>query len=532
MQINIDRLADNLCIAYLAAQLDITIASAAKEYKSMSATGTYWKAMAQDLHQKNEVKPFEDRETQGEALPLTDPLPLYLRLAWKATVDNVTIQTAQKRYGKDPIGPFWVSIAESTVTDLSRRDPDPEIDSLNTEHDSINDDDQETIIYDRRPFTPWIIEMIKDEDGLWEEYEAVYRTTMRDGRECEQFTILEKESDYAPVQIQIFKNDEVNVSAFEAAFVTIKRRPKRIITVRFLLDEDRLATEQLAEEASMNRMALDLMEEKAALGQPEGRFANEWVRFSSTLEEEQDQELANDPFLRACFYSGAFALSKLNFDLARESGNEVVYRQAMNGVLAELHEFTDEFTTNTDNPLAPIHRSAGIDSAAPGERVNRNPVTAKELECIVKNPLFEPLGANLFIAYLADHQACTIEEAVVLFDVLMSHREDNRLGEFWYSMAAMVEQQMRMHATGERLLSLHEDRLDTYEESDPLPRYLLAAHTAFEQSISLPAYSLLIGGINTHDEIGDYWRWVAQKIRREFVFLDAERLDRDVDRDH
>ena len=100
----------------------------------------------------------------------------------------------------------------------------------------------------------------------------------------------------------------------------------------------------------MNRMALDLMEEKAALGQPEGRFANEWVRFSSRLEEEQDQELANDPFLRACFYSGAFALSKLNFDLAQESGNEVAYDQAMIRVLAELREFTDEFTTNTDHP--------------------------------------------------------------------------------------------------------------------------------------------------------------------------------------
>jgi hypothetical protein len=28
----------------------------------------------------------------------------------------------------------------------------------------------------------------------------------------------------------------------------------------------------------------------------------------------------------------------------------VAYEQAMNGVLAELLEFTDEFTTNTDHP--------------------------------------------------------------------------------------------------------------------------------------------------------------------------------------
>jgi hypothetical protein len=524
VQINTDQLADNLCIAYLAAQLDITIATAAKQYKSLGTTGTYWKAMAQYLYQQNEVQLFEVREAQGETLPLTDPLPLYLRLAWKATLDNVTMQTAQKRYGKDPIGPFWISIAESTVTDLSP-----------TEHDSINDNGEEVVIYDRRPFTPWIIEVIKDEDGLWEEYEAIYRTTMRDGRECEQFTVLETDSDYAPVQIQIFKNDEVNVCAFEAAFVTIKRRPKRIISIRFILDEDRMATELLAEEASMNQMVLKLMEERAAQGQPAGRLANEWVRFSSTIEGEQDEQLANDPFLRACFYSGAFALSKLNFDLARESPDEDAYQKAMNGVLAELNEFTDAFASNrdTDNPLDPIHRSAGIDNAAPGERVTPNPITKKELESILNNPRFEPLADNLFIAYVADRNASSIEEAEELFGVLLSHREENRLGEFWYSLAAMVEQQMRMHATGEKLLSLHEDRLDTYEDGDPLPRYLLAAYTAFEQSISLPEYSLLIGGINTEGEIGNYWRWVAQKIRREFVFLDADqRLDSDADRDH
>jgi hypothetical protein len=146
VQINTNQLADNLCIAYLAAQLDVTIATAAKQYKSLGTTGTYWKSMAQYLYQENEAQLFEVREAQGETLPLTDPLPLYLRLAWKATLDNVTMQTAQKRYGKDPIGPFWVSIAESTVTDLNP-----------TEHDSINDDGDEVVIYDRRPFTPWII---------------------------------------------------------------------------------------------------------------------------------------------------------------------------------------------------------------------------------------------------------------------------------------------------------------------------------------------------------------------------------------
>lgn len=524
MQINTDQLADNLCIAYLAAQLDVTMATAAKQYKSLGTTGTYWKAMAQHLYQENEVQPFELREAQGESLRLTDPLPLYFRLAWKATVDNVTIQTAQKRYGTDPIGAFWVSIAESTVTDLSP-----------TENEGINDDGQEVVIYDRRPFTPWIIEVIKDEDGLWEEYEAVYRTTMREGRECEQFTILENDSDYAPVQIQIFKNDEVRVCAFEAAFVTIKRRPKRIITILFLLDEDRLATELLAEEAAMDQIAKKLIQEKAAQGQPAGRFASEWVRFSSTAEGEEDQQLTKEPFLRACFYSGALALSKLNFDLARESPDEDAYQKALNGVLAELHEFTDQFgdDRNTDNPLDPIHRSAGIDNAAPGESVTPKPITKKELESIINNPRFEPLADNLFIAYVADRNASTIEEAEELFGVLLSDREENRLGEFWYSLAAMVEQQMRMHATGEKLVSLYEDRLDTYEESDPLPRYLLAAYTAFERSISLPEYSQLIGGINTQDEIGNYWRWVAQKIRREFVFLDADqRFDRDVDRDH
>jgi hypothetical protein len=78
VQINTDQLADNLCIAYLAAQLDITIATAAKQYKSLGTTGTYWKAMAQYLYQENEVEPFEVREAQGETLPVTDPLPMFL----------------------------------------------------------------------------------------------------------------------------------------------------------------------------------------------------------------------------------------------------------------------------------------------------------------------------------------------------------------------------------------------------------------------------------------------------------------------
>lgn len=148
MQIDANRLADNLSIAYLAALLHITIASAAKQYKSLGPSGSYWKALAENLHHQNELKAFELREAQGGTVALTDlplqgPLPLYLRLAWKAALDNVTIQTAQKRYGNDPIGYFWIDLAESALTASAPRDLYTEMDaphnnSLNQELELLN----------------------------------------------------------------------------------------------------------------------------------------------------------------------------------------------------------------------------------------------------------------------------------------------------------------------------------------------------------------------------------------------------------
>ena len=75
------------------------------------------------------------------------------------------------------------------------------------------------IIFNREPFTPWKIiilgrgldkedEEIEAEDPCHHEdmeFEFFYRTTRRDGRECEQFTIMLNEAEFVCFQMQIFK---------------------------------------------------------------------------------------------------------------------------------------------------------------------------------------------------------------------------------------------------------------------------------------------------------------------------------------
>ena len=66
------------------------------------------------------------------------------------------------------------------------------------------------MIYDRKPFTDWVVEVLDyEEEG---EFIGFYRTTFSDGKECEQFTLIyEHDSDELLVQVRIYKNGDIMV---------------------------------------------------------------------------------------------------------------------------------------------------------------------------------------------------------------------------------------------------------------------------------------------------------------------------------
>lgn len=142
-----------------------------------------------------------------------------------------------------------------------------------------------------------------------------------------------------------------------------------------------------------------------------------------------------------------------------------------------------------------------------------------------QDPILEPLARDLFIAFLAATKNISIEEAASLYEALIQMREDRRPGHYWHCAALLVQQQMDDAERGIEVISLHEDRLaDNYQENDPFPRYLFSAYAAFRQHTTLLLYSLSVDGVDNAMEIGDYWRWLAQKIKREFS-LDTDVTD-------
>lgn len=86
--------------------------------------------------------------------------------------------------------------------------------------------------FDRRPFTNWIIETLNIDP---EQFEGFYRTTFKDGKECEQFTLMPMDLEFVLVQIRIYKNGDILVSNFVGANVVVYKRKKRI-TIELLCD--------------------------------------------------------------------------------------------------------------------------------------------------------------------------------------------------------------------------------------------------------------------------------------------------------
>ncbi|WP_315069361.1 hypothetical protein [uncultured Clostridium sp.] len=97
-------------------------------------------------------------------------------------------------------------------------------------------------VFNREPFTKWKIvivdrsldktmEEVEAEDSnyfVYEEFFCTYRTTYRDGRECEQFSIVSDEIDYVVLQMQIFKNGDIKYFNTIPASIDINKHSKRI----------------------------------------------------------------------------------------------------------------------------------------------------------------------------------------------------------------------------------------------------------------------------------------------------------------
>lgn len=97
-------------------------------------------------------------------------------------------------------------------------------------------------IFNREPFTPWKIVIVdRYIDKTMEEIEVenpngeelseflcTYRTTLRDGKECELFTMMSNVVDYVFLQLYIFKNGDIRYTTNIPASIDILKRKKRI----------------------------------------------------------------------------------------------------------------------------------------------------------------------------------------------------------------------------------------------------------------------------------------------------------------
>jgi hypothetical protein len=61
--------------------------------------------------------------------------------------------------------------------------------------------------------------------NLWEE---VFRTTIRDNRECELFTLLFADSEDALLQLTLFRNGDLISETWEPAIVMLRGRQKQV----------------------------------------------------------------------------------------------------------------------------------------------------------------------------------------------------------------------------------------------------------------------------------------------------------------
>lgn len=90
-----------------------------------------------------------------------------------------------------------------------------------------NDDGSISMIFDRKEISGWTVEVVDMEDE--EKFIGVFRTTMRDGKECEQFTLLPTMPiDITIVQVRIYKNGDVLSYGYVPLNTVVFKRKKHI----------------------------------------------------------------------------------------------------------------------------------------------------------------------------------------------------------------------------------------------------------------------------------------------------------------
>jgi hypothetical protein len=87
---------------------------------------------------------------------------------------------------------------------------------------------------DRTPWTDWIITI--NEPSHSKNYDAFYRTTMREGKECELFTLCPTDSDTALLQLTIFPDEVLHFSWVPCSIRT--NHDKKTITIDLLIHVD------------------------------------------------------------------------------------------------------------------------------------------------------------------------------------------------------------------------------------------------------------------------------------------------------
>lgn len=103
------------------------------------------------------------------------------------------------------------------------------------EEDEAGGDTITYLLYRRKAFTDWEIYVQGYGNSIsLKEVDGVYRTAYQEGKECERFTLLPKDSEMALIQINILARSRVQVWATVPCEVEIDNRKKRVdITLLF-----------------------------------------------------------------------------------------------------------------------------------------------------------------------------------------------------------------------------------------------------------------------------------------------------------
>ncbi|AOY77154.1 hypothetical protein [Clostridium formicaceticum] len=85
-----------------------------------------------------------------------------------------------------------------------------------------------TIIVRDRRFDKYQEEQYFGQIGDFEEFSGVFRTGMRDGKECEMFTLLGRNVDHAYLWVNIFKSGDIEYVSHIPSVINIDKRKKLI----------------------------------------------------------------------------------------------------------------------------------------------------------------------------------------------------------------------------------------------------------------------------------------------------------------